>query len=90
MTQGDLPEIFGADWRPEHPLEFTQPLLQSTAKAELLRFVGQRYDAHLFLVANVWDHLISDVDGPFDGPNWHVFSERFLDGLTRGMAAQVE
>ena len=90
MSQGDLPEIFGSEWRPHHPLEFTQPLLLSTAKAELLRFVGQQHDAHLFLVANVWDHLTSEMEEPFDGSSWHDFGERFLEGLARGMTAQVE
>ncbi|MDA7492203.1 hypothetical protein N8392_01525, partial [Candidatus Poseidonia sp.] len=90
MTQGDLPEIFGAEWRPEHPLEFTQALTLDTAKSELLGFVGQRYDAHLFLVANVWDHLTAEVEGSFDGASWHAFCERFLDGLARGMSAQAD
>lgn len=90
MTQGELPDIFGADWRPEHALSFTQPLDLSTAKSEVLRFIGQRYDAHLFLVANVWDHLTADLNEPFDGETWHAFSERFVDGLKRGMTAQAE
>lgn len=90
MTQGELPDIFGADWRPEHALSFTQPLDLSTAKSEVLRFIGQRHDAHLFLVANVWDHLTADLNEPFDGESWHAFSERFVDGLKRGMTAQAE
>ena len=90
MTQGELPDIFGADWRPEHALNFTQPLDLSTAKSEVLRFIGQRHDAHLFLVANVWDHLTTDLNEPFDGESWHAFSERFVDGLKRGMTAQAE
>jgi len=90
MTQGELPDIFGANWRPEEALNFTQPLDLTTAKAEVLRFIGQRHDAHLFLVANVWDHLTTDLAEPFDGDTWHAFSERFVDGLQRGMTAQAE
>jgi len=90
MTQGELPDIFGADWRPEEAMNFTQPLDLTTAKAEVLRFIGQRHDAHLFLVANVWDHLTTDLAEPFDGDTWHAFSERFVDGLQRGMTAQAE
>ena len=77
MTQGELPDIFGADWCPEYALSFTQPLDLRTAKSEVLRFIGQRHDAHLFLVANVWDHLTADLTEPFDGDSWHAFSERF-------------
>jgi len=90
MKQGELPDIFGANWRPEEALNFTQPLDLTTAKAEVLRFIGQRHDAHLFLVANVWDHLTTDLAEPFDGDTWHAFSERFVDGLQRGMTAQAE
>jgi 2-oxoisovalerate dehydrogenase E1 component len=90
MTQGELPDIFGANWRPEEALNFTQPLDLTTAKAEVLRFIGQRHDAHLFLVANVWDHLTADLAEPLNGDAWHAFSERFVDGLQRGMTAQAE
>ena len=90
MKQGELPDIFGANWRPDEALNFTQPLDLTTAKAEVLRFIGQRHDAHLFLVANVWDHLTTDLAEPFDGDTWHAFSERFVDGLQRGMTAQAE
>jgi 2-oxoisovalerate dehydrogenase E1 component len=90
MTQGELPDIFGANWRPEEALNFTQPLDLTTAKAEVLRFIGQRHDAHLFLVANVWDHLTADLAEPLNGDTWHAFSERFVDGLQRGMTAQAE
>ena len=90
MTQGELPDIFGANWRPDEALNFTQPLDLTTAKAEVLRFIGQRHDAHLFLVANVWDHLTADLAEPFNGDTWHAFSERFVDGLQRGMTAQAE
>ena len=90
MKQGELPDIFGANWRPDEALNFTQPLDLTTAKAEVLRFIGQRHDAHLFLVANVWDHLTADLAEPFNGDTWHAFSERFVDGLQRGMTAQAE
>ena len=60
MTQGELPQIFGAIWTPEEPLNFVQPLVQDAARSEVLSFVAQRHDAHLFLVANVWDHMVSN------------------------------
>jgi 2-oxoisovalerate dehydrogenase E1 component len=89
MTQGELPQIFGAVWTPEEPLNFVQPLVQDAARSEVLSFVAQRHDAHLFLVANVWDHMVSNEPNQFEGPSWHTFSERFLSGLERGMKKQA-
>ena len=90
MSQGDLPEIFGLDWRPKSPLEFYQPLPKGAARSEVLAFVAQRHDAHLFLVANVWDHIISSEPETFEGPSWNAFSGRFIDALERGLKKQME
>ena len=37
MTQGQLPPIRGAQWRPKSPLEFVNSLPADAAKGELLR-----------------------------------------------------
>ena len=67
MSQGDLPEIFGQEWRASQPLEFVQPLPKDAARSEVLSFVAQQHDAHLFLVANVWDHLVDSEPETFEG-----------------------
>ena len=90
MTQGDLPEIFGQEWRPQQPLNFVQPLPKAAAKSEVLSFVAQRHDAHLFLVANVWDHMVGSEPETFEGPSWMTFSNRFLEGLERGLKKQMK
>ena len=90
MTQGDLPEIFGLNWRPESALEFSQPLPKDAARTEVLTFIAQRHDAHLFLVANVWDHMIGSEPETFEGPSWQAFSQRFIDALERGLKKQME
>ncbi|MGB1587812.1 MAG: alpha-ketoacid dehydrogenase subunit alpha/beta [Poseidonia sp.] len=90
MAQGDLPEIFGQHWRPDQPLAFVQPLPKDAAKTEVLSFVAQRHDAHLFLVANVWDHLVESEPETFEGPSWQTFSKRFLEGLERGLKKQMK
>ena len=90
MTQGDLPEIFGLNWRPESALEFSQPLPKDAARTEVLTFIAQRHDAHLFLVANVWDHMIGSEPETFEGPSWQAFSQRFVDALERGLKKQME
>ena len=90
MGQGDLPVIHGAGWVPKEALTFTQPLLADAARTEILRFVAQRHDGHLFLVANVWDVLIENESKQFEGPSWHNFSQRFVDSVQRGLVAQVD
>ncbi len=90
MSQGDLPVIHGAGWKPDEALTFTQPLLADAARTEILRFVAQRHDGHLFLVANVWDVLIENESKQFEGPSWYTFSQRFIDSVQRGLVAQVD
>ncbi len=90
MSQGDLPVIFGADWAPAEPLGFSQPLHADAARREILRFVAQRHDGHLFLVANVWDVLIENETKQFEGPSWHDFSQRFAESVQRGLLAQID
>ena len=90
MSQGDLPVIFGADWAPAEPLGFSQPLHADAARREILRFVAQRHDGHLFLVANVWDVLIENETKQFEGPSWHDFSQRFVESVQRGLLAQID
>jgi 2-oxoisovalerate dehydrogenase E1 component len=89
MSQGDLPEIFGLRWEPETPLEFVQPLPKDAGRSEVLAFVAQRHDPHLFLVANIWDHLAESEPETFEGPSWLTFSNRFLNGLERGLKKQM-
>ncbi|MDA9156170.1 thiamine pyrophosphate-dependent enzyme [Candidatus Poseidoniaceae archaeon] len=90
MSQGDLPVIHGAEWTAKEPLVFSQPLHADAARREILRFVAQRHDGHLFLVANVWDVLIENETKQFEGPSWHDFSQRFVDAVHRGLVAQVD
>ena len=90
MAQGDLPEIFGQEWRPEHPLDFVRPLPATAARSEVLAFVAQQHDAHLFLVANVWDHMIGSEPETFEGPSWQTFSNRFVESLERGLKKQMD
>ena len=90
MKQGDLPVIHGAIWRPEQPLEFTQQLPADAARQEVLRFVTQRHDGHLSMVATVWDHIIENEPKQFEGPSWHTFSNRLIESLQRELKAQVQ
>jgi len=88
MTQGAQPVIHGAEWTPGEALTFTQPLLIDAARAEVMRFFSERHEGHVFLAANIWDHLNVDGKHSFDGESWHGFSERFVDAFKRGFEAQ--
>ena len=79
MTQGAQPVIHGAEWTPSEALTFTQPLLIDAARAEVMRFFSERHEGHVFLAANIWDHLHIDGQHSFDGEYWKAFSERFFD-----------
>ena len=85
MGQGDLPVIHGSDWRASAPLKFTQPLLADAARREVLRFIAQRHDGHLFLAANVWDVLVENEPSQFEGEAWHTFTQRFIEAVHRGI-----
>ena len=77
MKQGAQPIIHGEEWIPEAALTFTQPLLIDAAREEVMRFFTERHEGHVFLAANIWDHLNVDGQTSFDGESWHTFSERF-------------
>ena len=84
MSQGTLPTIYGTDWVPKSARVFTQPLLIDAARAEVMRFFAERHEGHVFLAANVWDHLHVDGQQSFDGESWHSFSERFVKAFKKG------
>ena len=67
MTQAAQPVIHGAEWTPSEALTFTQLLLYNAARAEVMRFFAERHEGHVFLAANIWDHLHVDGQHSFDG-----------------------
>ena len=89
MAQGDLPEIFGSEWEAKAPLDFTQPLLATAARREVLLFVTQQHDGKISLVADIWDHLITSEPKQFEGPSWSKFSKRFINALGKGLISQL-
>ena len=67
MTQAAQPVIHGAEWTPSEALTFTQPLLYDAARAEVMRFFAERHEGHVFLAANIWDHLHVDDEEDITG-----------------------
>ena len=89
MTQGQIPPIRGANWRPNSPLIFTNSLPADAAKTELLRFAAERHDGHLQLIGAVWD-FVHRGEKSFDGEEWHDFSNRFIDALDQGLSGRLK
>ena len=89
MTQGQMPPIRGANWRPNSPLSFTNNLPADAAKTELLRFAAERHDGHLQLIGAVWD-FVHRGEKSFDGEEWHDFSNRFIDALEQGLSGRLK
>jgi len=89
LSQGNLPEIRGLDWNPEQPLNFVRPIPQEAARAEILRFVSERHDGHLQLVAAVWNHVADDGVYEYDGESWHSFTQRMIEAIDRGLGARM-
>ena len=89
MTQGQMPPIRGANWRPNSSLIFTNSLPADAAKTELLRFAAERHDGHLQLIGAVWD-FVHRGEKSFDGEEWHDFSNRFIDALDQGLSGRLK
>ena len=83
--QGDLVEIRGAEWRPGRHLDLLRPIDPEEVRAELLRFVAERNDGHLRLVAWLWNEVFDDEDD-WDGAALHLASDRFCQALEQNLS----
>lgn len=89
MVQGQRPTIYGEDWAPTAPVTFQHPLPVDAARTEIFRYIAERHDGKLQLIASIWDHVIRDVSS-FDGDSWHEFSTDLVDAVQRGMRARAK
>lgn len=81
--QIDLPPIWGSGWLPSESLNFSQKLISSDAKKELLRFIAERHDGHLEFISKVWEELMPPPS--FDGESFHSFSIDINSAIDNGM-----
>ena len=77
--QSDLPPIWGADWQPRVALVFSKPLSREVIRSEILRFVTERWEGHLNLVASVLESNLPAKT--MDGDDFHNWSELFSQCL---------
>ena len=57
MTQSELPNIWGADWKPRSHLDFASDVAIGDVKDELIRFIAERHDGHLRLIGWLFDEV---------------------------------
>ncbi len=70
-SQDNLPHIWGLDWSPKKPLSFTRKVSREEVKKELLRFIAERHDGYLEIIAAEWDMMKLPIE--FNGINYHQF-----------------
>ena len=91
MTQSELPNIWGADWKPRSHLDFTSDVAIGDVKDELIRFIAERHDGHLRLIGWLFDEVSEEyAEKTLDGPNFHLFSEAFAQKLAENLSSRAE
>ena len=91
MTQSELPNIWGEDWKPRTHLDFTSEVKMDDLKAELIRFITERHDGHLRLIGWLFDEVKGDEEAEsLDGPAFHLFSEAIVKKLSDNLANRAE
>ena len=78
--QGNLNPVPGAEWRPRRHLDFHHSISSQNVRDDLLRFIAERHDGHLRLVAHLWDETYPDTIH-WDGAAFHSVMEEFTDSL---------
>ena len=91
MTQSELPNIWGVDWKPRSHLDFSSNVEIADLKDELIRFIAERHDGHLRLIGWIFDEVSQDnPEKSLDGPSFHLFCEAFVQKLTENLAKRAE
>ena len=78
--QGELNPVPGAEWRPRRHLDFPRSISSQNVRDDLLRFIAERHDGHLRLVAHLWDDSFPEAVN-WDGATFHSTMEEFTNTL---------
>ncbi len=73
--QSDLVPIFANNWAPESNLNFPKKAYSKEIRSELLRFISERNEGYLDVIANCWDSM--DAPPMFGGVSFHSFCIKF-------------
>tara|TARA_B100001029_G_scaffold179579_1_gene189690 strand:+ start:19771 stop:22539 length:2769 start_codon:yes stop_codon:yes gene_type:complete len=85
--QTDLPTIYARNWKPPSGLEFAHPLQSLRARGELLRFLAERHDGYLELVAGCWDE--ERAPASFEGDSYHEFCHDLLTRIGSVLSERI-
>ena len=86
-NQEDLPPIWGAKWIPRRALIFSKEIDELEIRKELLRFVAERHEGYLELIAKKWNEL--KPPSVFDGEKYHAFSIKFCEYIFETLKERV-
>jgi 2-oxoisovalerate dehydrogenase E1 component len=91
LTQSELPKIWGVDWKPLSHLDFSNDVIVSELRDELIRFIAERHDGHLRLIGWLFDEVSQEYsEETFDGAQFHLFSETFVQKLSENLSSRAE
>ena len=91
MSQSELPNMWGMNWKPRSHLDFISEVAIDDLKDELIRFIAERHDGHLRLVGWLFDEVKEEYSSKsLDGPAFHLFSEAFVQKLSENLSSRAE
>ena len=90
MTQTELPHLWGDAWKPRAHLDLSHTVSKSDIKDELVRFIAERHDGHLRLVAYLFDEITAEMEDDLDGPALHLLNEAFVTRLGENLSGRAE
>ena len=85
--QSGLSKIYADDWRPLESLNFPSKIDSKLIRTELLRFVSERNEGYLDIVAGCWDSM--SPPSLFDGHEFHEFSLEFEERMLENLSQRI-
>ncbi|DAC45205.1 MAG TPA: hypothetical protein HA315_00620 [Candidatus Thalassarchaeaceae archaeon] len=86
-SQSGLAQIFAEKWKPLEGLYFPSKVDCKIIRSELLRFISERNEGYLHLVAECWDAM--DKPSLFGGLDFHEFSTRFEERILENLSQRI-
>lgn len=86
-AQSGLTQIFAEKWKPLEGLHFPSKVDSKLIRSELLRFVSERNEGYLDLVAECWDAM--DKPSLFGGLDFHEFCIRFEERMLENLSQRI-
>ena len=85
--QSGLSQIYADKWRPLESLNFPSKVDSMLIRSELLRFVAERNEGYLDIVAGCWDSM--SPPSLFDGHVFHEFSVEFEEKVLENLSQRI-